>query len=139
MKENLQEYLKSKNLKFTKNRKIILEYINEKKEPFTAEDIYRTLLHDHPINLSTIYRTLNIFLENNILQKTAEIDGVLYFQKMEKKHQHQLICSNCKSVIPIENCPLSEWKESLEKSTGYEITSHHLEFRGLCPKCKKKK
>lgn len=139
MNTELKDYLKKKNLKATKNRITILKYINKRRDPFSAEDINKDLMDQNPINLSTIYRTLNIFLDNDILQKVAEIDGVLYYQKLQENHQHQLICTECKAVVPIENCPIAEWKDSLEKMTGYQIASHHLELRGLCPNCQRKK
>lgn len=139
MKQDVLDLLKEKNLKVTSNRKIILEYIEERKDAFSAEDLYKKFLPEKNINLSTIYRTLNTFWENNLIQKAAEIDGVIYYQKLEEKHHHQLICTECKSFLPIEDCPITEWKDTLENKTGYEITSHHLEFRGICPDCQKKK
>lgn len=129
--------LKEKNLKITDNRKNILYYIENRKDPFSAEEIFRDLFEIHNINLSTIYRTLNTFVENDLIQRVAEIDGILYYQKFHKEHLHQLICTKCKAVVPIEDCPIDEWQSIIEKRTGFIINSHIIEFRGLCPNCKK--
>lgn len=135
----IEEILKDNNLKVTEARIAILQEILNINNPITAEELFIIVNKKTKINLSTIYRNLNILNEKDIIKKVIEINGEVYFQYNSNKHEHHLICINCKELIPLENCPLHDLEEQLSDKTGYEITSHSLEFRGLCPKCKNKK
>lgn len=129
------DLLKSANMKSTKKRRLILSILEEKQGAMTADEIYdktRLLL---PMSASTIYRALHIMAENHIIMKNHCQDGKIYFQLNRHIHQHQLVCSVCKKVIPIDECPLDELEQKLMKQTGYTITGHFLEFTGICPHC----
>ena len=63
----LNELLKDKNLRITKARRIILEYILEADSPVSSQNIYDGIKDELAIDLSTIYRNLNILEESNLL------------------------------------------------------------------------
>ena len=67
----LEDLLKSKNLRITKQRRLILDYIEKKDKPISGQEIYDDLHQEMAIDLSTIYRNLNILEENHILLKTS--------------------------------------------------------------------
>ena len=135
----VEEILKDNNLKVTDARVAILQEISNINNPITAEELFIIVNKKIKINLSTIYRNLNILNEKDIIKKVIEINGEVYFQYNSEKHEHHLICIDCKELIPLDNCPLHGLEDQLSSKTGYEIISHSLEFRGLCPKCKNKK
>ncbi|NMB10213.1 MAG: transcriptional repressor [Tissierellia bacterium] len=132
--------LKEKNIKITKNRILLLETIEKLNKVFNVDDIYESLKNNnHKINISTIYRNVNTFYENDILDKITEVNGIIYYQLQKETHLHYLICTQCNQIIPLKECPLEEIENNLSKKTGYTIESHNLEFRGICPKCNKNK
>lgn len=135
----IEDILKEYDLKVTEPRCLILKELINTNKPITAEELFLRIKDKKKINLSTIYRNLNILLSKEIILKVIEIDGIVYFQYNRKQHVHHLICVSCKEVIPLDSCPLEELESNLSNSTGYEILSHSLEFKGLCPKCKKTK
>ena len=65
MKSN-KEILKEHSLKFSKQRDLLLTIFNENKRPLTAEDVYNML--DSSMDLSTVYRIINVFTEAEILK-----------------------------------------------------------------------
>lgn len=131
--------LKDKNIKITKNRLLLLETMDKLNKVFNVDDIYESLKrNNHKINISTIYRNINTFYENGILDKITEVNGIIYYQLQQNNHFHYLICTQCSQIIPLEECPLKEIEDELSKNTGYTIESHNLEFRGICPSCNKK-
>lgn len=128
--------LKEKNIKITKNRLLLLETMEKLNKAFNVDDIYESLKNNnHKINISTIYRNINTFYENGILDKITEVNGIIYYQLQQTNHFHYLICTQCSQIISLEECPLKEIEEKLSKKTGYTIESHNLEFRGICPDC----
>lgn len=135
----IKEILKDNGLKVTDARMAILQEILNASNAITAEELFIIVNEKIKINLSTIYRNLKILNEKDIIKKVIEINGEVYFQYNSDEHEHHLICVNCKELIPLESCPLHDLEKQLSEETGYEIISHSLEFRGLCPKCKNKK
>lgn len=135
---NKDNILKSVNLKTTKKRLLILSLLSNSDTPLTSEDILEQASKEININLSTIYRALNALTEKGILLKQLSNDGKTYFQINNRKHKHQLICSLCNKVVLVDCCPLKRFENDLCEETGFTITSHNLEFTGICPECTKK-
>lgn len=135
---NIKELLKAKNLRVTKQRKQILQILEIENNPISAEEIYNKLKDLSNMDLSTIYRNLNILEDKNILLKTTNIDGISYYQLNNDQHKHFVTCNICHKKFLIENCPIHELEDSIEKETGFKITGHNFEFTGICPACQKK-
>lgn len=135
---NNDNILKSANLKTTKKRMIILSVLNNSPIPLTSEDILEQTSKEVNINLSTIYRALNALSEKGILLKQLSSDGKTYYQINNRQHKHQLVCSLCNKVVLIDCCPLRKFENDLCEETGFTITSHNLEFTGICRECTKK-
>lgn len=95
----LNDLLKNKNLRITKQRKLILDYIDKKNEPVSGQAIYDDLKKEMAIDLSTVYRNLNILEENDLLLKTSDLDGISYYQINKDDHKHFITCSRCHKNI----------------------------------------
>ncbi|MBQ7758974.1 Fur family transcriptional regulator [Anaerotignum sp.] len=133
-----QNILKKAELKSTKKRQMLLFLLQKQARPMTAEELHEQANNILPMNVSTVYRTLNTLTDKGILVRSVRQDGKAYYALAKKDHYHRLVCDLCGKVIPIDTCPLSELEESLENKTGFRITGHSLEFTGLCPECTKK-
>ena len=133
-----QNILKKAELKTTKKRQLLLFLLQKQARPMTAEELHETANNILPMNVSTVYRTLNTLTEKGILIRSVRQDGKAYYALPKKDHHHRLVCDLCGKVIPIDTCPLSELEENLQEKTGFRITGHSLEFTGLCPDCAEK-
>lgn len=127
-------------IKNTKQRKMVLNLLKNTDELLSAEQIYTGLKNqDENINLSTVYRILELFVSKGILVKsTIPNDSKSVFEINHSEHQHHLICMRCKKIIPVNSCPLENFEKSLRENTEFDITGHKLEIFGYCPKCKSK-
>ncbi len=85
-----QEFLKSKNIKVTRGRIEILDILKNAESSLSAEKIY-ILSREKSINinLSTVYRTLELFEEKQITEKITLTDGVFAYKLKKKTHRHQ--------------------------------------------------
>lgn len=133
-----QALLKKAALKATKQRQILLAVLQKENRAMTAEELHEKATPSVPMNLSTVYRTLNTLTEKKILTKMLRKDGKAYYALEQHDHYHRLVCSVCKKTIPVDSCPLRELEEDLEQKTGFHITGHTLEFTGICPQCLQK-
>lgn len=132
------DMLKSANLKATKKRMLLINCLRHSDSPLTAEEIYSYIKEDTNINLSTVYRALNALVDSDIVIKQTISDGNSVFQLNDSTHQHILTCKMCGKVSYVDICPIESFVDTISEKTGYEITSHNLEFIGICPDCLKK-
>ncbi|MDI3547962.1 MAG: hypothetical protein PWR10_1614 [Halanaerobiales bacterium] len=128
--------LKEKGLKATQQRLAILEVLVEENFPLSAQNIFSKLRRNNPnLRLSTVYRTLNSFVEKKIVRKLDLIDKESFFELLSGEHHHHLICMKCGEIIPID-CPLKDYEEELIDNTDYTIIDHRLKIYGICPRCR---
>ena len=129
--------LKNFGIKSTKSRNQILEILEKTNEPLTAEDIFKKVI-DKNINLSTVYRTLNSFYDQNIVSKEIDKEGRALFVMVREKHQHVLVCTKCGKKIFLKECPYNEINQHIFDNTGFKVENHNIEIYGLCMECQKK-
>lgn len=130
-----QDILAHLGIKVTKQRKTIISILEKTSEPVTAEEIYSLIEDKEKINYSTVYRTLNTLSEKGALAKTGVPGGKMYYQLKAHNHAHEVECVACHKHITIDECPLDTFSRILSKETGFIITEHNLQLKGICPQC----
>jgi Fur family ferric uptake transcriptional regulator len=133
-----KEYLHQHGMKSTKQRNLIFNILKQAENIMTAEDIYLELRKvDYLVNLSTVYRILDLFIDKGIaLKSNLPENNKCVFELNRFEHKHHLICLRCKKVICIDDCPLTEFEQHLEEQTDFNIINHKLEIYGYCNNCK---
>ncbi|WP_313125395.1 Fur family transcriptional regulator [Proteiniclasticum ruminis] len=135
---NTIEILKKHSIKVTKPRMAIYELLEKEHTGIGADYIYSTLLKEnHSINLSTVYRTLELFEEKNLIQKYDLGEKKYNFSLIRHGHHHIVECDSCHKVINLD-CPMKQIEDLITKETGFHLTEHHLELKGICRDCLEK-
>ena len=129
---------REKNLRMTRQRKVILEELRKLNTHPSADEIYEVVRQRLPrISLGTVYRNLEVLSELGEIQK-LELSGLLKrFDWDTKKHYH-IRCVRCSRVDDAPIAPLNQLDNELYGATVFEIIGHNLEFTGLCPECSRK-
>lgn len=101
----------------------------------TADWIYNEVRKEIPnISLGTVYRNLKLLGEcGDIL----EIDLGSMFARFDgntTNHYH-FRCEKCRRLFDIDEPVDEKINERVARKTGFRISLHWLEFRGLCRKC----
>ena len=144
--EKFKEMLKEKGLKVTNQRILVLEVLSEYKDRhMTAEDIYELVKEDYPeIGLATIYRTLQLLLEMQLVDRINLDEGFVRYEIGEalegknegKHHHHHLICKTCGKILPFKDDLLDELERHIEEEAGFHVLDHELKFYGQCRECR---
>lgn len=133
-----KEILHNKGIRATKGRIHILEILSENNKVETADSLYEKMKSEHYyIDLSTIYRALEIFKENGLVDKFDIGDGKYNYKLKENSHQHTLKCCNCLKEIQID-CPMYAIEELIKNKTGFTLVDHELKVKAICDNCSKK-
>ncbi len=135
--EGNENIFKKHDIKNTKQRNIVYNILKDSKAPITAEEIYLES-SKYEINMSTVYRVLNKFIEKGLVEKdTIGLeDKSRYAIRDDHHHGHYLICESCSSITKLDYCPLKDEEDLIEEKSDFEIRSHRLELYGICKKCK---
>ncbi len=144
--EKFKEMLKDKGLKVTNQRLLVLEVLASNREKhMAAEDIYELVQKDYPeIGLATIYRTVQLLLEMQLVDRINLDDGRVRYEIGEfydgegKHHHHHLICKTCGKVLSFKGDLLEELERHIEEEKGFHVLDHELKFYGHCKECKSK-
>ena len=129
---------KKKNFKkLTPQRLAILEYLEGNKSHPSAADIYRAVSEKYPMmSFATVYNTLDKLREKGEVFELSIDSDKKRFDPNATPHHH-LICVNCKTIVDVHRSFVLDLKEG--DRCDYEIISNHVDFYGICPKCKKGK
>lgn len=122
----IEELLKKHNLKATKQRIEILNLINK----LDIDATNKNILKNTTIDKSTVYRTIETFVENNIIETSINHKNQLYYL-IKQDHIHYIKCIKCHKKEEINICPVDD----LEKK-GFKVITHKIEIDGICDKCK---
>lgn len=120
----------------TSQRRMILETIEKARGHISAEEIYEDIRKRYPsLNVSTVYRTLELLNELGLVTETRMGDGRVRFHSAGHEHHHHLVCSKCGAVAELSEDTLAPLAESLSKKYGFKADLHHLAIFGCCKKC----
>lgn len=134
---NVISYLKENNIKVTEPRKNILEIILSSKEAINANLIHTILLKDNiKIDLSTVYRTLDLLESKKILNKFDLGNNMYNYTLIKNAHKHIIQCDLCHKEMVID-CPIPQIEEQIKAKTGITLTESHVYLKGICSDCGK--
>ncbi len=118
-------------MKNTKQRKIVLDIINNSDKHLDAYDIYNiSKKHLPKISLGTIYRNLKSLEEENLIQ-TITLDGIKHYDK--KVFHYHFICKKCKSIIDVFSLDLPK----INVYDGNIVDDYEVVLKGVCKLCQK--
>ena len=124
-------------MKYSWQRQIILETIQEHKEHLSAQQIYGYARERCPhISLGTVYRNLNTLADNDMIGRVGMISGAECFDWDPNSHEH-FYCRKCHKIINLD-LPEGELNALSKNVPGLRIEGHCLTVTGVCAECASK-
>ena len=108
----------------------------------SSEEIYDLVRVDCPeIGLATVYRTMQLLDDINVISKLNLDDGCVRYEinlnEEDCHHHHHLICSECNNIIEVKEDLLDSIEREIQSEYKFKIVNHDVKFYGLCEKCNK--
>ena len=122
-----------KGLKMTEPRKVIAKVLSDSKDHPDVESLHnRVRILDPTISIATVYRTMKLFEDTNIVTKRDFGDGRARYEEIQgdEDHHHHLIDVRTGKVIEFYNEELERLKVKIANDLGYELVDNHLELFG---------
>ena len=133
-------YLADQNLKMTPQRRLILDTFIKHDDHLSSEELYaRVKRRDKSIGQATVYRTLKLLNESELIEPLDFADGVTrYEMRYGTSHHDHLICERCGKNIEIFDETIEDRQEEIAQEHGFILQRHKMYLYGVCPKCKSK-
>jgi Fur family transcriptional regulator, ferric uptake regulator len=132
MPTRLEELCVQKGLKMTEQRRVISRVLSESTDHPDVEQVYRRAVEIDPkISIATVYRTVRLFEEANVIERLDFGDGRSRFEENREEHHHHLIDLQSGEVIEFVNEEIERLKERIARDLGYELIGHRLELYGI--------
>jgi Fe2+ or Zn2+ uptake regulation protein len=122
---------------WTRPRAAVLQVLVPAAVPLKVEEIHARVgrrAAGATINLSSVYRTVNLLCGLGLVRPVRFGDGAQRFELADdgREHHHHFVCERCGRVEDVRPCPVEG--VDLERR-GLAVRSHHLELFGLCHLC----
>jgi Fe2+ or Zn2+ uptake regulation protein len=140
MKTNqaLAEAVRSRGLKLTRQRQLILDILESSREHLDAEAVYaRAKKRDPRIGIATVYRTLAFLKRIGLAEehRLGEDHGHFEAAHTSKPHYH-FSCMGCGRVVEFEAPQVMQLARSLCQTENLQVLEVHLDLRGYCEQCR---
>ncbi len=133
----LLENLRQKGYRVTPQREMIIQAIAHSDSHMTAEDIFSEVQQrTQAINLATIYRTLDMLVDEGLATRVDLGDGKIVYATVEHGPHIHLVCRGCGYVFNADPQLLASIEEQLQTQYNFTPDLNHISIFGICPDCK---
>jgi Fur family ferric uptake transcriptional regulator len=134
--KELHHRLRELGQRLTPQRLLILELLYAHGGHVTADEIFAEAQARYPyLNISTVYRTLELFRDIGIIAETDLGDAVRHFALLTGTRHHHLICLNCGAVEDVDDSLFDDLRAGLLAAHQFEARIDHLALFGQCHFC----
>lgn len=133
--DRFKKVLKNTGHFVTKPRMRLFGVLQNHSSLTTVELIHKIPAHDRV----TVYRNITLFEELGIIT-SVRIGNQTKLELSDhfEHHHHHMTCLRCSKVYVLhENIAIEKEIARIGLGTGFKITDHALEIRGLCKSCQK--
>jgi len=136
MSQTWDDTLRASGYRVTPQRQLVLEAVT-RLEHATPEEIYAEVKQTAVgINLSTVYRTLELLEQIGLVTHTHLGHGAhRYHLAADAQHVH-LVCRSCGAIIQLDPAAVGSLVSALDSEYGFETDVGHLTVFGTCADCR---
>jgi Fur family ferric uptake transcriptional regulator len=129
MTSRLEQLCHDKGLKMTEQRRVIARVLSEAADHPDVEAVHRRASEIDPkISIATVYRTVRLFQEANILERHDFGDGRARYEEVPSEHHDHLIDLQTGRVIEFRNEEIEALQREVAARLGYRLVDHRLEL-----------
>ena len=132
MRDRILGLCHEKGLKITGQRRIIARVLGEADDHPDVEMVHKRATEIDPkISIATVYSTVRLFEEHDILDRHDFGDGRARYEEVSESHNDHLIDIESGKVIEFQNAEIEAIQREVAKRLGYRLVDHRLELYGI--------
>ena len=118
-----------KGLKMTEQRRVIARVLSDSTDHPDVEALFaRATKVDPNISIATVYRTVKLFEDAQIIERHDFGDGRSRYEEMPAEHHDHLIDLRSGKVVEFSNREIEQLQEKIARELGYKLVDHRLEL-----------
>ncbi|TVS20629.1 MAG: transcriptional repressor [Planctomycetaceae bacterium] len=137
-RERFEEYLQSRGMRNTEQRRVLVDHIFSHHEHFDADQLIAQLPPKGSkgyVSRPTVYRTLAEFVDAGLLRK-FELNGRSVYEHDYGYPQHDhLYCNQCHKLLEFQSDELIDLRNRVALEQQFRVTGHRLIVYGTCQEC----
>ena len=135
----VKHMLQAKGKRMTSQRALLLRIIQGSSGHLDADEIYRQARERDPrISLSTVYRTLNLLKELDLVKELHFDEEHHHYEMAADAVHHHLVCTECGRVVEFQSPLLDELGAELERGHGFALERLQIDALGRCRECQRR-
>ncbi|MEJ6725898.1 MAG: Fur family transcriptional regulator [Emcibacteraceae bacterium] len=121
-----------KNMRMTDQRRVIARVLSDAEDHPDVEEVYkRSTDIDDQISIATVYRTVRLFEEADILERHDFRDGRSRYELVTESHHDHMIDIESGEVIEFFDDEIEQLQKVIAKKLGYKLVDHRMELYGV--------
>jgi Fur family ferric uptake transcriptional regulator len=129
------ERLRNSGKRLTPQREMILRAVDALGHATPDEVLAEVRKQSSAINISTVYRTLEVLEELGLVKHAHLSDRAPTYHSVGGHEHFHLVCRNCHRVISVDPVVLGSVLERLRADHGFTADIGHLTVFGRCDQC----
>jgi len=135
--EIFHSFLRERSLKLTPQRKLLAQKAFAMHHHFTAEELFEWARRGHKrISRATVYRTLALLVDSNLLEALDFGKGYKYYEHiLGHPHHDHIVCIKCGKITEFESPEIEQIQAKVSEKENFHPMFHTLKIYGLCETC----
>ncbi len=130
--KRLERLCVEKGMRMTEQRRVIAQVLSVAEDHPDVEEIHRrSVAIDSGISIATVYRTMRLFEDANVVERHDFQDGRSRYEEATDDHHDHLIDMRSGNVIEFVNEEIERLQHKIAEQHGYKLLSHRLELYGV--------
>ncbi len=126
---HIEQLCTDKGMKMTEQRRVIARVLSEATDHPDVEEVHRrSLAEDARISIATVYRTMRLFEEADIVKRHEFGDGRARYEETPTTHHDHLIDMRSGVVTEFRNDDIERLQKEVAAAHGYKLVGHRLEL-----------
>lgn len=132
MPSEIERLCIEKNMRMTDQRRVIARVLSDADDHPDVEEVYKRATEiDDQISIATVYRTVRLFEEADILERHDFRDGRSRYELMTEDHHDHMIDVESGEVIEFLDEEIEKLQADIAKKLGYKLIDHRMELYGI--------
>ena len=130
-----RQALRERGYRLTPQRELILGAVHELEHATPDEVLAHVREHASSINISTVYRTLEVLEELGLVRHAHLSDRAPTYHSVTGHEHFHLVCRNCRRVTSVDVEEAADFVRRLDADHGFVPDLGHLTVCGRCKEC----
>jgi Fur family ferric uptake transcriptional regulator len=132
MTSRIEHECLAKGLRMTEQRRVIARVLSEAGNHPSVDELHRrAALIDPKLSLATVYRTVRLFEEANIVERRDFRGGRSRYEPTSEEHHDHLIDVQTGEVLEFKDEEIEALQRRVARRLGYRLVDHRLELYGV--------